>query len=432
MEQRRHLSTQPSADALPPIVDDPQPPQPVAAESRSGLALALSGGGYRATLFHLGALRRLDEIGILTQVDTISSVSGGSITAGILANHMIDEAPPQQGRYPAWPGVQEDVELLCRRNIRTMPLLSRVLPWNWANAAAPIQALVRRYGREITQLPVASLPLHPRFVFCATDMAYGVNWIFSRDKAGSYMAGHAFTVPDRVTIAQAIGASSCFPPVFAPLPAGLGPADLAGGHDESADRAERVRGLRLSDGGLYDNLGLEPVWRHHRFLLVSDGGGVFSPSADQGMLWRLSRYTQIQGRQVGALRKRWLISSFIASNPENPEADPDRGLAGTYWGIGTNVSEYQRPVPGYRADVVEAISKIRTDLDSFSRAEIEVLINHGYLLAAAAAERWLRPFGLISIDAEVDVPYPQRMDDDQALVDLSNSHKRNLPFGRRN
>lgn len=53
-------------------------------EPSSGVALCLSGGGYRAMLFHIGVLRRLDEAGLLGRLDRISSVSGGSITAGVL------------------------------------------------------------------------------------------------------------------------------------------------------------------------------------------------------------------------------------------------------------------------------------------------------------------------------------------------------------
>src|SRR5215217_4146253 len=49
-----------------------------------GIALCLSGGGYRAMLFHLGALWRLNEAGYLPKLDWVSSVSGGSITAGVL------------------------------------------------------------------------------------------------------------------------------------------------------------------------------------------------------------------------------------------------------------------------------------------------------------------------------------------------------------
>ncbi len=49
-----------------------------------GLALCLSGGGYRAMVFHAGALIRLNEAGLLDKLACVSSVSGGSITAGIL------------------------------------------------------------------------------------------------------------------------------------------------------------------------------------------------------------------------------------------------------------------------------------------------------------------------------------------------------------
>ena len=51
---------------------------------REGIALCLSGGGYRALLFHLGALRKLNEIGLLAKTDRITSVSAGSILAGFL------------------------------------------------------------------------------------------------------------------------------------------------------------------------------------------------------------------------------------------------------------------------------------------------------------------------------------------------------------
>ena len=52
-------------------------------QRRRGMALCLSGGGYRASLFDLGAIRRLDELGMLSQVDTFSAVSGGSIAMAL-------------------------------------------------------------------------------------------------------------------------------------------------------------------------------------------------------------------------------------------------------------------------------------------------------------------------------------------------------------
>ena len=64
--------------ALSPVDDDGF------SRPRPGVALCLSGGGYRAMIFHLGVLWRLNELGYLARLDRISSVSGGSITAGLL------------------------------------------------------------------------------------------------------------------------------------------------------------------------------------------------------------------------------------------------------------------------------------------------------------------------------------------------------------
>src|SRR3954451_7543823 len=63
-----------------PVVSNPEPER-----LENKIALCLSGGGYRAMLFHLGALKYLNDAQWLPKLDRISSVSGGSITAGVLA-----------------------------------------------------------------------------------------------------------------------------------------------------------------------------------------------------------------------------------------------------------------------------------------------------------------------------------------------------------
>src|ERR1700730_18981396 len=64
---------------------DKPPVQP-----EEGIGLALSGGGYRAMVFHVGALIRLNEVALLRKIKRISSVSGGSITAGVLGTSWTD------------------------------------------------------------------------------------------------------------------------------------------------------------------------------------------------------------------------------------------------------------------------------------------------------------------------------------------------------
>ncbi len=79
------------AEAATGRAGDPYVPSP--REQRKGIALCLSGGGFRAELFHLGALRRLNELGVLSRLDTISCVSGGSIFAAFMAQRILPMPP---------------------------------------------------------------------------------------------------------------------------------------------------------------------------------------------------------------------------------------------------------------------------------------------------------------------------------------------------
>ncbi len=83
----------------------------------AGFGLALSGGGFRATLFHCGTLWRLNELGVLHQLARISSVSGGSITAGVLALKW--KALTWQGDVAAnlVAEVIEPLRIFCRESI---------------------------------------------------------------------------------------------------------------------------------------------------------------------------------------------------------------------------------------------------------------------------------------------------------------------------
>src|SRR6516165_3702673 len=62
-----------------------------AVSAKLRIGLALSGGGFRASIFHLGVIRRLEELGIMPDVSVISSVSGGSIIAAYYACRMEDK-----------------------------------------------------------------------------------------------------------------------------------------------------------------------------------------------------------------------------------------------------------------------------------------------------------------------------------------------------
>lgn len=380
--------------------------------------MCLSGGGFRAALFHLGALTRLNELGILARIRTITSVSGGSIIAAHLADRL---RPWLTSVAPDWNArVAAPFRVFVGRNLRTGVILKRLRPWNWFRTSTGVRALAQAYEDRLTKLTLLQLPAPsgaPRFVFCATDMSYGVAWVFSVDRVGDYQAGY-IAPPPPWPVARAVAASSCFPPVFNPLPIEVEPNQLKNGKvPASAERDACIRGLRLTDGGVYDNMGLEPVWKDHQTALVSDGGGIFTFEGDRNLLWRINRYTAIQSNQVEALRKRWLLSNFTSNT-----------LAGTYWGVESEVDHYG-PGAGYSEDAVNLIARIRTDLDAFSEGEIATLENHGYLLADVAVRTHVP--GLTGTDAPpARVPHSDWMDEARVKDALKDSAKRKW-FGRR-
>jgi NTE family protein len=383
----------------------------------SGIGLCLSGGGYRAALFHLGAVRRLNELGILSKVTTVSAVSGGSILAAHLAEVL--RPWPEAGEVTDFDErVARPFRAFTSRNIRTAPFLGRLLPWNWGAKRSAVDLLAAAYERHLTRLRLPELPARPEFVFCSTDMSYGVNWVFSKRQIGDWQAGYQRPAPDW-PLARAVAASSCFPPVFAPLRLGLDPRALVGGKARSGPARDRaVASIGLTDGGVYDNMGLEPVWRSHRTLLVSNGGATFDFGPDKGLLWRLQRYTSIVSRQASAVRQRWLIAGY----------QRDR-LTGAYWSIANSCDDEDRL--GYPAGLVrEVIAQVRTDLDRFSEAEQAVLENHGYVVADCAVQR--RAAELISAGARPFVlPNPDWLDEASVRRAMADSHRQQLPFGRR-
>ena len=382
---------------------------------KSGIALSLSGGGFRSALFHLGALRRLNELGVLSRVDTISSVSGGSILAAYILERM-QPWPNVGSTFSDWEErVGMPFKALTSRNLRTWPLLKRwVRPWKWFNSGTAIASLAKKLEKDITELSISRLPARPRFVFCATDMVFGANWIFEKARIGDEKAGYVSPAPDW-PVALAVAASTCFPPAFGPMPIQVLAPFLQGGTCQGEERQKLLSGLRLTDGGVHDNLALDAIWDDHQILIVSDGGAPFNPDGSTNFFRQIKRYLDLIGSQGTALRKRWLLSRFQTGSSQ-----------GTYWGIRSATANYPDAQTGYPEDLAEEfISTIRTDFDAFSQAEIKVLENQGYLVAEAAAQSHLRE--LIRLNpARLEVPHPEWMDESRVRHSLRASSKRTL------
>jgi NTE family protein len=387
-----HRSVVAFAHGDPRVEADGSKRRPLEREERKGrMGLCLSGGGFRATLFHLGALRRLNEVGILSQMTTISSVSGGSVTNGLLCHAWPDLVADQQGVFTNFADmVERPLRDFCSHNIRDWPILwGRLWPANWYRLMIGGQTAANLLADMYEQRLVPALTLKhltdiysnsgPNFVFCSANLQTGVNFTFNAFDVGDWMIGH--TDARYIPLSKAIAASSAFPVAFPPLILHPQSTDtFAGGKlTGSPNWGDLVKAIRLTDGGVYDNLGLEPVWKDHEFVFCSDGGQPFTvaPRPGRWAVPRLYRASGIIGNQALAVRKRWLIASY-----EKHVYD------GCYWGIGTDVAEYGTQFPGYHGEVLNRLRKVRTDFDSFTEQEQLILMNHGWALASAALQRW--------------------------------------------
>lgn len=364
--------------------------QPDALEVRKNrIGLCLSGGGYRAALFHLGALRRLNEVGLLSKAHTVSSVSGGSIVNGQLAKVWTQLQPDDHGVFVNFAEqVEQPVRVFCGRNIRNYPLVwGRLNPLNWWRFLWKGDSATNLLADQYVRYLVGDLTLQhltnvqnqggPNFIFCASSLQTGTGFKFDAESIGDWVVG--YTPGRRLPLAVAIAASSAFPLAFPPLVLHLSPEErFRHGHLNNHDGKAFRQDLFLTDGGVYDNFGLEPVWKRHEVIFCSDGGMPFhqNPRPSRWLLGRLVRSQAVVGNQALAVRKRWLMSSYI-----------NKVYQGCYWGLGTDIAKYHVDVHGYRDETLDLIRKVRTDLDSFSEGEQLVLMNHGWALAKAALLR---------------------------------------------
>ena len=152
-------------------------------DEREGTALCLSGGGYRAALFHLGALRRLNELGVLAQVDTFTSVSGGQHhrrpacdapdpRSGRVARRRRRRLGLGGGRRPADAGLRS-AQHPHRAGASRLPSAATGFDQN-----AQTDALAAATRRGLHRDGWTTCLSRPRFVFCARDMRFREQWVF--------------------------------------------------------------------------------------------------------------------------------------------------------------------------------------------------------------------------------------------------------------
>ncbi|BAO29637.1 patatin-like phospholipase family protein [Sulfuritalea hydrogenivorans] len=292
------------------------------------VALALSGGGIRAMIFHLGVLRHLAENGALETISRVSTVSGGSLLLGLVFKEC-DYVWPRSDQFlsQVYPALREQ---LCAKSLQWGAARQLVHPGNWRYFLSRSNLLAKALRHEWgVTAKLSRLPEAPEWSINGTTAETGKRFRFKRDSLGDYMLG--YSAPGDFPLADALAVSAAFPGGFGPLsfeaarfqwkkrPAWGAPVDSA------VNVEVGYRRLHLYDGGIYDNLGLEPFFDAGRgvpkpevdFILVSDAGAPLRSGFPRFSInpWRLKRVADITSDQSRALRVRGFMS-YIGQNSD--------------------------------------------------------------------------------------------------------------------
>jgi NTE family protein len=334
-----------------------------------GIALCLSGGGYRAMLFHLGVLWRLNDLAYLGKLDRISSVSGGSLTAAVLGMHWNRLGVTANAPAPGFPAVVDDVRRMAAVTVDIGAVLKGLFgPGTISGRVCAAYDKILFHGATLRDLPDT-----PRFVIDATSVQSAALFRFSKPYARDWREAG---IPNpRIPLAVAVAASSAFPPLLSPLvlqPAKYGCASAC------------PKKIFLTDGGVYDNLALESAWKECRVILVSDAGGhaAVEPQPHRDWARHAWRVLEIIDDQVRSLRTLAVIEAFARGE-----------RSGAYFGIRAGIHDYGLP---------NALAGIRTRLKALAPAQQEGLINWGYAVCDAA----MRAHVDRSLPAAAHFPYP--------------------------
>jgi NTE family protein len=344
-----------------------------------GIALCLSGGGYRAMLFHVGALWRLNELGYLPRLARVSSVSGGSITAATLALHwdaLGFDDDGSAGRFVEQ--LVAPIRALAGRTVDEVSIATGLL-----TPGTVAEKVARAYRKHLfDDADLQDLPDKPRFVINATNLQTGSLWRFSKPYMADWKIGMVHD--PKVSLADAVAASSAFPPVLSPMRLELDPADWALEDRGKLHEQPYTSDVVLSDGGVYDNLGLETAWKRYTTILVSDGGGQMAaePKVHSDWARHAIRVSGVIDDQVRNLRKRQTIAGF-----ERGDRD------GAYWGIRSHTEDFGPP-PGSLPcppELTLRLATTKTRLKEMDGTLQEQIVNWGYAICDVAMRRWVEP-----------------------------------------
>ncbi len=323
------------------------------------IGLALSGGGFRAAAYHLGTFRKLHELDLLKKIDLFSCVSGGSIAGAFLCSRWGNTAALEKA-------LDELEQYLRTRSIAVSSFIAGALnPFG-----TRLDALAASYDAHLfSDKRLASLSNGPRIYINSTNLSTGNMFFYvaggeEPEEMGEHELGQSSA--SNQNISTAVAASSAFPPVFPPLRV-----------SEEEFPNEHTEYVTLTDGGIYDNLGVNPLMRVDRnrlhYALVSDGGKPFQIKNDptESASTVLIEAIGILMEQVRGLQFARMELAYKAG----------RGPVPMWFSIDSQDGQIN---PGDAAFA----SSIGTNLKRLQDSEFNVLTRHAGALCEARIKRW--------------------------------------------
>ena len=354
------------------------------------IGIALSGGGVRAAVFHLGVLGRLAEDELLEKITRISTVSGGTLVTGLIysiagnkwptSDFYLDKCLVQTRHY------------LTKRDIRHRALLS--------GGSRPID-LIQRRAKLISKSmqecwrisgSLNDIPPNPRWILNATTYESGKNWRFiPQRRMGDYIVN--YVEKPSIPLTDAMVASAAYPSLIGPLVLQTEKFSWFKFEGQKQITTQPLfRKLHLWDGGVYDNLGVEALFKiqakheyqdDYNFLIVSDASNAIETSKHSIWCWkRAYRLMTAAIDQVRSLRARALISHFETHSN-----------SGVYFKIGNTGRKILEAVE-INNELIDKLTKsslslkdvksagnFKTTLRKLTDAEYDLLYRHGWEVA---------------------------------------------------
>jgi NTE family protein len=358
------------------------------------IGLSCSGGGVRALLFHLGVARYLAKTGRWEKISVLSSVSGGSLFVALLYASNDGKWPKAEELVPLINGkIKQRLTESSLQNRLIWRLLTR--PWLLLAPRAKVLAEVLEAEWKLTQC-LQDLPDTPEILINATTYETGKNWRFSKKRMGDYLTG--YILKPRFPLSQAAAASAAYPGLIGPLRVNLRDQVIEPAEYASISNKPKIADQRfwLWDGGVYENLGVEALFKNRNlqnetdFLIVSDASAPLG-FGTRGWTWKppflksATRLTEIAMDQTRALRARDLLATFSS----------DRNKGRYIYIANSVVTIYQRAkkdLPLGQNHLNDADVKrcfhFPTNLKSVSSLDFDLIVLHGEQVAAATFDAW--------------------------------------------